>query len=176
MYYWRRFFFKLRWHIYARALMCTKRRNHLLMILTVMRQRQSAGIWGVEPASDRQATRACQITLMWDKIIMSPQTNLAAANRNWSFGKSRVSGRWVEAGTAELASGHTNTATEMLTSFTPVSVWLPRVQPKFYAQENLGQARGDRGFNASGHWRVASSCCSVHMKCKNSNLLQNTKI
>lgn len=68
---------------------------------------------------------------MWDKIIMSPQTNLAAANGNWSFGKTRVSGRWVEAGTVEVAAGHTNTVTETLTSFTPVSVWLPRAQPKF---------------------------------------------
>lgn len=54
---------------------------------------------------------------------MSPQTNLAATNRNWSFGKIRVSGRWVEAETVELTAGHTNTVTEMLTSFTPVSLW-----------------------------------------------------
>lgn len=92
---------------------------------------------------------------------MSPQTNLAATNRNWSSGKTRVSGRWVEAGTVELAAGHTNTVTEMLTSFTPV--WLLRAQPKFRAQLNLGQARRDHGFNAFGHWRVDYSC--VRVKC-----------
>lgn len=68
---------------------------------------------------------------MWDKIIMSPWTNLAATYRNWSFGKTWVSGRWVEAGIVEVAAGHTNTVTETLTSFTPVSVWLPGAQPKF---------------------------------------------
>ena len=51
------------------------------------------------------------------RLIWQPQ------NRNWSFGKTRVSGRWVEAGSVELAAGHTNTATETLTSFTPVSVF-----------------------------------------------------
>lgn len=61
-------------------------------------------------------SRACQINLMWDKIIMSPQTNLAATNRNWSSGKTRVSGRWVEAGSVELAASHVNTVTKMLTS------------------------------------------------------------
>lgn len=106
---------------------------------------------------------------MWDKIIMSPQSNLAASNLNWSFGKTRVSGRWAEAGTVELAAGHTNALTESLTSFTPVSVWLPGAQPKFQAQVNLGQARGDCSINACrinacGHWRVACSCRSMHIK------------
>lgn len=43
-------------------------------------------------------------------------------------------GHWqmgVGDGTAEVAAGHTNAVTEALTSFVPVSVWLPEVQCKF---------------------------------------------
>lgn len=81
-----------------------------------------------EPVSNTLANGACPISLMWDKIIMSPRTNLAATNHNWSFGKTWVTGRWVRVGTAQVAAGHTNTASETLTSFSPVPVWLPRVQ------------------------------------------------
>lgn len=102
--------------------------EHLLMCLTVMRQRQSAAF---EDQSLQATDRACRITLMWDTVIMSPRTNLAATNRNWSFGKTWVTGRWVGAGTVEVAAGHTNAATETITSFTPVSVWLQRVQSEF---------------------------------------------
>lgn len=127
-------------------------------------------IWEAEPASNRQTSRACQISLMWDKIIMSPRTNLAATNRNWSFGKTWVSGRWVGAGTVEVAAGLTNTVTEMLTSFTPVSVWLPRVRPKFWAPVNLGQARGDlQGlWSLEGRlqlWHCAHQALKMHTCC-----------
>lgn len=79
------------------------------MPLTVMRQSQSARCEEAEPASGRRASGACQITLMWDNIVMSPQTNLAATNCNRPFGKTRVSGRWVGAGTEEVAAGRSDT-------------------------------------------------------------------
>ena len=47
-------------------------------------------------------------------IIMSPQSYLPATNRNWSFGKMRVSGKWIGARTVEVASGHIDAVTETL--------------------------------------------------------------
>lgn len=78
-------------------------------------------IGGGEPPSNRQGSRACQITVMWDKIIMSLQSNLPATNCSWSFGKNK--GQWRLDGSrsraVKVAAGHTDTLTKTLihTSF-----------------------------------------------------------
>jgi len=114
----------MRWrlHIHTTHINVHQTRNRLLMRLTVMRQRQSAGLQSLQ-ATDRQAEHV-KSPFYGTEMLMSPQINLAAANCNWSFSKTRVSGRWVKAGMVEPAAVHTNAATETQTSFIPVSVWL----------------------------------------------------
>lgn len=112
----------------TRALMCSKRRHHTLMCLTVMRQGAGFETQSLQ-ATDRQAEHGksplcgtkslCHHSLIWQPQtaigLLAKRGSVADGYRGWKCG-TRC---WP----------HKRSDSETLTSFTPVC--LPRAQTKF---------------------------------------------